>query len=87
MEFTLQIPDVLARRLKSAGDDLERRAVEGLALEEYKSGHMTKPELRRLPGFETRYEFDGFLKRHRVFDQLTLDDIRQDLGDLESLGL
>jgi hypothetical protein len=41
---------------------LSRRALEGFALEEYKAGHSTKPELRRLLGLETLYELDGFLK-------------------------
>jgi hypothetical protein len=46
-----------------AGSDLSRRV---LALEEYKAGRITKAELRRLLGFETRYELDGFLKAHDV---------------------
>ena len=53
MEITLHIPDELARLLGSTGE-IERRALEALALEEYKLGHLTKPELRRLLGFGTR---------------------------------
>jgi hypothetical protein len=48
MNVTVQIPDDLAKRLAASGDDLSRRAHEGFALEEYKSGHITKAELRRL---------------------------------------
>jgi len=54
MEPTGQIPDDLASRMGASGDDLSRRALESLALEEFKSGRITKPELRRLLGFETR---------------------------------
>jgi uncharacterized protein (DUF433 family) len=36
--------------------------LEGFGLEEYKAGRISKSELRRLFGFETRYELDGFLK-------------------------
>ena len=50
MEITLHIPDELARLLDGTGE-IERRALEVLALEEYKLGHLTKPELRRLLGF------------------------------------
>jgi hypothetical protein len=87
MNVTVQIPDDLAKRLAASGDDLSRRALEGFALEEYKNGHITKAELRRLLGLETRYELDGFLKIHGVVADITIDDLHQDLRDLESLGL
>lgn len=87
MNVTVQIPDDLAKRLTASGEDLSRRALEGFALEEYKAGHVTKAELRRLLGLETRYELDGFLKVHGVVADVTIDDLRRDLGDLESLGL
>jgi hypothetical protein len=41
-------------QLTAAGGDLPRRALEAFALEEYKSGHVTKMELRRLLGFSTQ---------------------------------
>jgi len=62
MELTVQIPDELASRMSASGADLSRRALEALALEEFKGGRITKPELRRLLGFGTRYQLDGFLK-------------------------
>jgi hypothetical protein len=40
--------------------------------------------LRRLPGFETRYELDGFMKAHRVRTNVTVEDVRRDLPDLKS---
>jgi hypothetical protein len=87
MNLTVQIPDDLAKRLGASGDDLSRRALEGFALEEYKTGHITKAELRRLLGLETRYELDGFLKVHGVVDDVSINDLRRDVSDLESLGL
>jgi hypothetical protein len=66
MEVTLQISDDIARRMSEAGIDLSRRALESLALEEFKSRHITQQELRRLPGFGTRWKLDGFLKAHGV---------------------
>ena len=86
MNVTVQIPDDLAKRLAASGDDLSRRALEGFALEEYKAGRITKPELRRLLGMETRYELDGFLKMHNVVAEVTIEDLRRDIGDLESLN-
>jgi uncharacterized protein YgbK (DUF1537 family) len=36
MDFTLRIPDDVARRLAAAGGDVSRRALEALALEGYR---------------------------------------------------
>jgi hypothetical protein len=86
MEVTVHIPDDLAQRLGTPGE-LERRALEALALEEFRLGHLTKPELRRLLGFGTRDALDGFLKSHGVFEPYSLDDLARERQDLQRLGL
>jgi hypothetical protein len=85
MNVTLTIPDEFAARL---GDDadLPRRALEALALEEYRAGRLTQPELRRLLGFETRHELDGFLKAHRVYEDFTVEEIEEQARAIERLG-
>ncbi len=85
MELTLSLPDDIADRL-GADSDLPRRALEALAAEEYRLGHLYKPDLRRLFGFETSYEIDGFLKTHNVADDMTQEDLERDRADLKSLG-
>jgi hypothetical protein len=85
MEITLHIPDELARLLGTTGE-IERRALEALALEEFKLGHLTKPQLRRLLGFGTRAKLDEFLKAHDVFEPYTLEDLERERCDLERLG-
>jgi hypothetical protein len=85
VEVTVHIPDDLAARLGTAGD-LSRRALEALALEEFKLGNLSKPELRRLLGFRTRAALDGFLKAHQLFEPYTLEDLERDRKDLERLG-
>jgi hypothetical protein len=86
MEITLHIPDELAQLLGRAGD-IERRALEALALAEYQAGRLTRPELRRLLGFGTRYELDGFLKAHGVNEGMTLEEFERDRETLDRLGL
>ena len=76
MELTIQIPGDLALRLSSTGANLSRRALEALAADKYRTGHLTKRDLRRLLGFETSYEIDGFLKSHNVYDDYTIQDLR-----------
>jgi len=50
MKLTVYIPDHLASRLSAEGGDLTRRPLEAFAMEEFKSGRLTKPELRQLLG-------------------------------------
>jgi hypothetical protein len=86
MNVNVEIPDDLAQRLSADGADLSRRALEGFALEEYKAGRISKVELRRWLGIETRYELDGFLKEHGVFLNTTVEDLRDEITTLERLG-
>jgi hypothetical protein len=86
MQLTVNIPDDIAQRLHAGAGDLSRRALEAFALEEFRNGHLTNPELRRLLGFATRQAVDGFLKGHGVFMKYTLDDLEQERQDLRRLG-
>ena len=87
MELTVHIPDDIAERLGGGGNDtLSRRALEALLAEEFRLGHLDKPDLRRLLGFETSYEIDGFLKAHNVYEDFTMEDFERDVADLKSLG-
>jgi len=88
MNVTIQIPDEVARDLAASGGDLSRRALEALALEEYKSGRLSRPSMRKLLGFATRDQLDGFLKAHALMQDLpTREDAEQEAQDLSSLGL
>ncbi len=87
MNVTIQIPDELARDLAASGGDLSRRALEAFALEEYRNGHLSRLAMRKLLGFATRDQLDGFLKAHAVIEDLpTLDDLERECQDLRSLG-
>jgi hypothetical protein len=85
MNLTVQIPDELASRLGTTGE-LERRALEALALEEFKLNHLNRAEVRKLLRFSTRAQLDEFLTTHGVFGTYTADDLAQDRRDLERLG-
>lgn len=86
MVVTVQIPDDLASRMGTSGD-LSRSALEALAAEEYKLGRLTKPDLRRLLGFETSDQIDTFLKAHDVLEDYTVDDLERERESLRRLGL
>lgn len=83
MNLTVRIPDDLAERLGADATALERRALEALVADEYRAGRLDKPDLRRLLGFETGYEIDGFLKAHGVYHNYTLADMEREMESLE----
>jgi hypothetical protein len=64
MNVTVRIPDDLAERLGAADGDLERRALEALALAEYRAGRLTRAELGRMLGLASSSGLDAFLKVH-----------------------
>jgi Uncharacterised protein family (UPF0175) len=86
MEVTVHIPDDIASHMSEADGDVARRALEAFALEEFKKERITKPELRRLLGFGTRYELDGFLKAHEVYEDYTMEDFERERAALKESG-
>ena len=85
IEITVRIPDELARLIGASGE-VERRVLEALALDEFRQGHLSRAELRRLLGFATRMKLDEFLTAHGVFGTYTLDDLERERRDLQRLG-
>jgi hypothetical protein len=84
MDLTIHIPDDVAARLGTT--DLPRRMLEALAVQEFRQGRLTQPQLRRLLGFATRHALDAFLKAHGVYLSYTLADLEKDRDDLRRLG-
>lgn len=86
MQVTVEIPDDLAARLTREGQDPARATLEALAIEGYRSGALTSYQTRRLLGFHTRYEFDGFLKGRNVWDHAySYEDLEQDRRTMQQL--
>jgi Uncharacterised protein family (UPF0175) len=73
--LSLNLPDDVVRQLTAHGEDLTRTALEALALEGYRSGKLTEAQVRRLLGYQTRMEVDGFLKQHGVYLEYTVEDL------------
>lgn len=78
MQVTLTVPEDLAEHFAEDATGLSRAALEALALEGVRSGKLTIGQARRLLGFRSRYEMDGFLKAHGVFLPDTIEDVRRD---------
>ena len=83
MQITVTVPDDLAAPLLPPGQDPARSALEAIALEAYRERRLSGYQLRTLLGIPSRYELDGFLKKHRV-EKYTSDDFEQDLATLRN---
>lgn len=79
MQITVHLPDDLARRPNAA-----REALEAFAIEGYRAGALSAYQTRVLLGFETRYELDGFLKDHEVWEHAySVEDLEKDAAGFE----
>jgi hypothetical protein len=84
MQILLEIPDDLAAILTSSGEDPARVALEAIGLEAYRQSRISGYQLRTLLGIPSRYEFDGFLKKHRA-ETYTAEDFEHDLATTRHL--
>ena len=87
MDLTVHIPDELAAHLggEAVHGQLERRALEAFALEEYRAGRISKVQLRKMLGLE-RIELDGLFKEHGVYEEYTMEDFERERQALNELG-
>jgi hypothetical protein len=82
--ITLDVPHEFASPLLPAGQDPARAALEAIAVEAYRQRRISGYQLRILLGIPTRYELDGFLKQHEVYDY-TIEDFENDLASVREL--
>ncbi|HLH30588.1 MAG TPA: UPF0175 family protein [Terriglobia bacterium] len=85
--ITLELPEDIAAHLSAMGENLSRAALEAFGLEQYRAGKLTQAQLRRLLGFATRMEVDGFLKAHGIELEYGPEDLESDRQTLREVGL
>jgi hypothetical protein len=86
MTITLNLPEDIAKELSEQGADLTRTALESLALEGYRSGHLSEEQVRRMLGFDSRFEVHAFLKQHNTYLNYTEADLTNDLAVARNLS-
>jgi len=75
MTITVDVPEEMTQYLSERGQNPSRAALELMLLEAYREHRLTTAQLRRLLGFESRYELDGFLKQREVWLDYTIEDL------------
>jgi len=73
------------QELTENGEDISRDALESLALQEYRLGRLSEEQVRRMLGFESRFDVHAFLKAHVTHFNYTGADLEQDLATARSL--
>jgi hypothetical protein len=75
MEVGIHIPDDMAADMrKITGQDIGRHILGAYVMQACQQRELGTAQLRRLLGFETRYEFEEFLAAHNVPRNYTLAD-------------
>lgn len=83
MTITLHIPDEAVVALRRAvGDNLDRAALEALAIEGYRNGKLGLHDLAALLGFETRIEAQTWLGERKIPLCYDLEDLETDRRNL-----
>ena len=85
MQVTLEIPDEVASLLQAEGRDLSRAVFEAVGLEAFRQHRITAHQLRRMLGFATGHDLDGFLKQHEVWLEYSTEDLDSDRETAERL--
>jgi hypothetical protein len=86
MQITIDLPDDIAKHLQQQWENIPRHVLESLVLADYQARVLTLEQVRRLLGYETRFEVHGFLKEHGV-SFYTEQDLENDLATRDQLGV
>lgn len=78
MTITLDLAENIACILQGKCGNLQRFALESLALEAYRAEILTTSEVQQLLGYDTPYALDGFLKEHGVFLDYTPEELERE---------
>lgn len=84
MTLTLNIPDFVAASMQLSDPGKERRVLEALALEGYRSGELSRGEVGSMLGMNY-WETEAYLKKNNAFYDLTEQELEQDYQTLKSL--
>jgi Uncharacterised protein family (UPF0175) len=78
MTVKIELPEDIEHHLEKQWGNLPRHALETLAIDGYRARVLSRSQVRRMLGFETGAEVDGFMKRAGVSFDYTLDDFEHD---------
>ena len=81
MNISFEIPPGIEQELRTDGRDMSREAKEAYLIELYRQERITHHQLAEALGM-SRYETDGVLKRHKVWLELTPEELAAQAASL-----
>lgn len=85
MQLTIEIPDIVAQRMRLDGPKGPRRTLEGLAIQGYNAGELTHDQVGAMLGLEEFNEIEQFLKDNGARPDLTLEEYNRGRAAIERL--
>ena len=86
MTVTIDIPQEAADLLQKVfGSNLNRSAIEALALEGYRSGKLSRFEVQKIVGFDNRWDTEEWLAAHGATLNYSIADLHADHKTLNDI--
>ncbi len=85
MQITIEIPEDLGNLLEVKWGNLSERTLESLAVEGYRSGILTRGQVRQLLNLPSFYEVEQFLKERGADLLYSEEDLEQDIQIVHQL--
>ncbi len=82
MSVTIDLPEEIAQQLQARWGDLERRALEALAIEGYRSEALSLGQVAEMLGLSV-WDTEIFLKQRKVDLLYTLENLNEDVAAIE----
>ena len=87
MKVTIELPEDIGAVLNGEWKDVPRQVLEAIAVEGYRTGVLSENQVRRLLGYESRFQVHALLREHRVPLQYTRADLESDVAAHRALGI
>lgn len=87
MNVKIDLPEDVSSTLAGEWGDVERRSLEAVVVEGYRTGALTEGQVRRALGFSNRFQVHALLKEHGVSIRYGESDLEDDLDAHRALGI
>jgi Uncharacterised protein family (UPF0175) len=85
IQVAIELPEDIGQELQSKWKNLPAAVLEALALEGYRTGSLTKSQVRRMLGFETRMQVNQFLREHGIYYDYSQEELEAEIEDNKRL--
>ncbi len=84
MTFSVEVPDALAKALHLDEFQLNRRALEALALDGYRTGQLSRGQVSELLDLEVNQTM-SFLKEHGCAQSISIEEFEREASAVRDL--